>query len=150
MLWWTLRQLKSPKSKDRLQAVNKLAGVQDPRVMESLTKLLIHDPDAKVRQQTCVVVSELKDSDTVLPLIEALKDKNDGVKTAAAKCLARTNDERAIPALAEAMSQSDSKTQEKIAKELLGFGKEALPEFMKLLAGNAQEQRIAVKAIGEL
>ena len=220
MLWWTLRKLQSTRSDVRLATLKQFAGVDEPRLKRTLIQLLAHDSDAEVRLQACRLLSGLKDNDTFLPLIEALKDvndkvrmtaakaisekyyfddraiqsligalkdkndelkitaaralgktytddqqiqpaiqplidalqdKNDAVKIAAAKSLAaHTFDKRAIPHLAAAMIQSDSKTQEKLEEALLDFGGDAVPEFVKMLNLKTPLRVRAIKALGKV
>ncbi|MCI0411330.1 HEAT repeat domain-containing protein [bacterium] len=144
MLWWKIRQLKSTRRDVRLQTLKDLAGVPDPRLKAIFIQLLAQDPDADVRKQAYVNVSQLEDDDRVVPLIEALNDQNDGVRITAAKALGNTRDERAISLLIAALKDKNDAVKTTAAKSLGDrFDKRAIPylaQAMLQCEGKTQEK----------
>lgn len=121
MLWWTLQQLKSKDAKTRLKAVEKLASMEDPSVLDPLLTAL-GDADPAVRQLAVVTLGKLKDERAANPLVKALHDRDATVREAAAEALREIGDKRAMEPLVAALKDDSGGVRWRAANALEALG----------------------------
>ncbi|HEY1171303.1 MAG TPA: HEAT repeat domain-containing protein [Verrucomicrobiae bacterium] len=89
----------------RMQAVEALAWIGDPKVVKPLIEAL-KDEDSNVRAKAVEGLASLGDSRAVEPLILALRDKDTRVRATVIEALSKLGDPRAIDPLAKLLKDS--------------------------------------------
>src|SRR5690606_35884078 len=92
----------------RVTAIQALDELQCSKSIPQLKRLLGADPDPLVRLQAAETLGALKDAAAMTPLLSALKDPDDGVRSYAAKALGQLGQQEAKAELQDraAMEQS--------------------------------------------
>src|SRR5262245_60351721 len=107
MLWWTLQQLKSKRTKTRLDALQRLALMPSPLLVESAS-VGLSDPQPEVRCAAARVLGRTRVDRALEPLAGALRDASAEVRQAAADALGTLANPRAVGWLAVALKDSDA------------------------------------------
>ena len=68
-------------------AASALGALQDPRALDPLLEALCDDRDASVRRAAAEALGELKDHRALDYLLQGLRDKDSGVREAAADAI---------------------------------------------------------------
>jgi HEAT repeat protein len=122
------RDLQNPNFVVRLEAVERVAALRDPRSVELLVKAL-RDPHEDVRRQAAGALGELRDPRSTLPLVHALSDPKEPVRQAAEAALLAIGPPVVEP-LAAALSKGTTQSRAESARLL---GKIAHPSAVKPL-----------------
>ena len=94
-------------------AVEALGRTHDPRVVPALIESLQNNVDPGVRRRIAWRLGELADPAAREPLVRAMADPQ--MRLSAARALSAFGEERAVPALASALLESDSPTEQRQA-----------------------------------
>ena len=114
-----LRRLsKGDSAQARQQAVENLARLKTPVVVEELVKAL-DDVALPVREQAAVALGEIGDARATGPLVRKLTDPASGITPVAATALGKIGDKAALPSLAAA-AQLGPPSRQMAALEALG------------------------------
>ena len=129
-----------------------LGEIRDERAIEPLFKIL--RSEKKDIYDTASAAYALKEigEPAVLPLIEALKDKNEYVRGKVAKALGGIGDKRALEPLIECLKDKNSYVRGRSAKALGGIGdKRAIEPLIECLKDKSlYVQEKAARALGQL
>lgn len=106
MLWWWLRQLRSPRPARRARAAERLGKRGDPRTVEPLAAAL-KDDETVVRGAAAEALGLIGDERVIAPLVEALQDRDSYVRAVVAVALGRVGDARAAAPLAALLADTD-------------------------------------------
>jgi len=102
----------------RKNAVGSLAESEDDSAILHLGKVLGKDNDEDIRASAAEALGELGDERAIIPLIQALRDKNAGVRESAVDALCDIGGENVIRALKGCVSDRDEDLK-KVATEAL-------------------------------
>lgn len=84
-----------------------LGDLKEPAVFPYLYQALLHDKSASVRRTAGDCLSDIGDTDAILPMAKSLKDPSKIVRWRAARFLYEVGDESALPALREAAGDAE-------------------------------------------
>lgn len=135
----------------RMQAVEALSFIPDPRVVKPLIEAL-KDEDSNVRAKSVEALASIGDARAVEPLILVLRDKDTRVRASAIEALSKLGDPRAIDALAR-MLKDDAWDVRMAAVESLGKFKDArvIDHLVSCLRDKDRDTRLAaVISIGRI
>lgn len=135
----------------RMQAVEALAWIGDPRVLKPLIEAL-KDEDTNVRSKTVECLANLGDSRAVEPLINTLRDKDTRVRANAIDALSKLGDARAIDPLARLL-KDDAWDVRMASVEALGKFKDSrvITHLVNCLKDKDRDTRLAaVISIGKI
>lgn len=140
------RGLKDRDSRVRMQAIRALWRIdRQPRVVVPLLRPLLEDDDNVVRTLAVEVLGELGPEGKTTPLlIEALKDKDAGVRRATVVALARGGSEP-VPSLIKTLSHESPMVRADAARALGWIGSAADPAVKALLGMIADQDELAGK-----
>jgi len=135
MLWWTLRQLRSDDAIKRVEAIQKLAGSRDPRVIEALVRSL-NDQAESVEKEARKALADMGRA-AASRLRAALKSSSARIRINAAALLREMQPDGTegksdlLPVLLTAIGESDGRLRLMAAEELGAIGD---PAALKSLA----------------
>jgi len=123
-----------------------LADHSEP-VLPAIAPLLeAREPD--IRWWAVRLLAEIREDETPLLLIKALQDEDSSVRQCAALAISRQGDERAVPALIQSLSETDSLMVRLAANALVAIGAAAVPALLDLLRDGTPVTRFeAVRAL---
>ena len=123
-----------------------LAGYSKPVLPAVIPLLEAREPDT--RWWAVRLLAEISDSETPILLIKALQDDDPSVRQCAALAISRQGDERAVPALIQSLSETDSLMVRLAANALVAIGPAAVPALLDLLRDGTPVTRFeAVRAL---
>lgn len=136
----------------REKAAEALAGIDDPRVVESMIDTLMRDKSLKVRKTVAEVLTRLGEQRGIAPMITALEhDESPKVREAAARALACLGDQQQAVELLIAKLESDKDWQvrEMAAESLIRRGDQrALEPLIAALEDvNLEVRKQAIKGL---
>jgi len=127
-------------------SVRCLAGYGEP-VLPAIAPML-DAPEPDNRWWAVRLLAEISDSETPLLLIKALQDEDSSVRQCAALAISRQGDERAVPALIQSLSETDSLMVRLAANALVAIGPAAVPALLDLVREGTPVTRFeAVRAL---
>jgi HEAT repeat protein len=135
----------------RMQAVEALAWIGDPKVLKPLVEAL-KDEDSNVRSKAVEGLASLGDGRAVEPLILTLRDKDTRVRATAIEALSKLGDARAIDPLAKLL-KDDAWDVRMAAVEALGKFKDSrvILHLVNCLHDKDRDTRLAaVISIGRI
>lgn len=136
------------------QAAGALAYLKRPAVEPLLAVLKDDRTSAWARTHAVSALGRISDKRTAAPLIAALKDKDAGVRAAAARGLELMKDKRALKPLIAALKDPDPSVQAAAANTLgrMRSAAEAVKEAVKPLAAalESKDQKVRWAAAGAL
>ncbi|MGV3757049.1 MAG: HEAT repeat domain-containing protein [Verrucomicrobiota bacterium] len=135
----------------RMQAVEALAWIGDPKVLKPLTEAL-KDEDSNVRAKAVEGLASLGDGRAVEPLILTLRDQDTRVRATAIDALSKLGDARAIDPLAKLL-KDDAWDVRMAAVEALGKFKDSrvILHLVNCLKDKDRDPRLAaVISIGKI
>lgn len=135
----------------RMQAVEALAWIGDPKVLKPLIEAL-KDEDNNVRTKTVEGLASLGDGRAVEPLIHTLLDKDARVRATAVEALSKLGDARAIDPLAKLL-RDDAWDVRMAVVEALGKFKDSrvITHLVNCLRDKDRDTRLAaVISIGRI
>ena len=116
------------------------------RIIETMRK-----GDPELRLYACQAAGLIESNDLVEPLIDALRDDSEWVRTYAAISLGRTGDPRAIIPLIRSFSDRNSEVHRNILVAFEKIGDKVFNELIKCIEGNDPDLRCnAATAISEM
>lgn len=123
-----------------------LAGSTKP-VLPAIAPLLdVPEPD--IRWWAVRLLAEIRAEETPALLVRALQDDNLSVRQCAALAISRQGDERAVPALIQALSEKDSLMVRLAANALVAIGAAAVPALLDVVREGTPLTRFeAVRAL---
>lgn len=114
----------------------------DPFMLPHIEKVLLNDPDYKVRRSAIDGVYLRSSKDVVPILINALKDRNPEVRAAAAYTLGENKDIRALEPLLNMASDKNEKVRSSVVVSLKLLDNEtATKKIVEMLGDKSQEVR---------
>ncbi|OKH50532.1 hypothetical protein NIES2130_34130 [Scytonema sp. HK-05] len=116
-----------------------------------LSNLLQHE-DSDVRSSAAKALEEIKDTQAVPALIQALNNEDSSVRSSAAYALGKIKDTQAVPALIQALNDEDSSVRRRAASAL-GEIKDTQAVQALIQALNHQDSDVrssAASALGEI
>jgi len=109
---------------------------------------LLDASEADIRWWAVRLLAEIREDETPLLLIKALQDEDSSVRQCAALAISRQGDERAVPALIQSLSETDSLMVRLAANALVAIGAAAVPALLDLLRDGTPVTRFeAVRAL---
>jgi hypothetical protein len=117
MLYFTLRQLKSPDESKRMEALERLRNSKDPRVAEHLISALT-DQSFLVRMTAADSLAQFADTRAIPALIQLLDDEAPGVRQSAVLTLTRYQDDQLIRSFIPLLKDEDSNVRRTVADVL--------------------------------
>lgn len=132
--------------------VRALGELKDPQTIAPLANILKGDRRPEVRQLAAKSLGAIDDRSVLSPLVESLKDKDDGVRIAASEALQAHPRKRIVPALVHVLSDSNPVVRANAARLIgkIGIAK-AIPPLSLLTSDPEPQTRVAVlQALGEL
>ncbi len=130
------------------RAARRLAGLGIAAL--ELLRPLLAAPDADARWWAVRTLAELP-REAVPLLVQALEDEDTSVRQCAALSLSCHPDERAVPALIEAMSAKDPLLARLAANALVSTGAAAVPALLEVLKTGQQSVRLeAARALAHI
>ena len=118
----------------RMDFAKKLAGVDSPVAITTLSKLVIEDWSPRVRANAAASLLETKDPSTLPVLKKALKDRVVTVRIPASAALIELADESAAGDLLEALGDSSPIVADNAAKALVRMGSlDLVPGLIEML-----------------
>jgi len=108
----------------------------------SIVGPLLHSSEADFRWWAVRALAEIPAEESAPLLIQALNDPHLAVRQCAALGLSRQPDERAVPALVEAMASDDALLARLAANALEAIGAAAVPALLDLLETGLQAVRL--------
>ncbi len=93
-----------------------LGGQASADRIRELSQQLKTAKSAKARVAAVASLGRLKDQRTLAPLVKALRDKNNSVRSLAASALGRLGDARALPALRRAALDKNTSVRKRVTK----------------------------------
>jgi len=127
-------------------SVRCLAGYSEP-VLPAITPLL-DAPEPDIRWWAVRLLAEIHNDETPTHLIKALTDEDLSVRQCAALALSRQGDERAVPAVVQSLSDTDSLMVRLAANALVAIGPAAVPALLDVVREGTPVTRFeAVRAL---
>ncbi len=149
MLWWTLRQAKSPDSQTRRRAVEKLAASGDPRAFQAL-RAALGDESSDVRQAAVDALQRRADAPAVAALVEALETSHKDTRAAADKALISSKAAAASP-LVDSLKKRDAFGRADVIRLLEQIGPPAVEPLLRALQDpNHWVREAAAEALGKI
>lgn len=126
--------------------IEKIGGVHIEKITEAIAK-----GDAELRLFACQAAGLIDAPELIEPLITALRDDSEWVRTYAAISLGRTGDKRAIAPLIRSFSDRNADVHRNIIKSFKNLGNEVYIELKKAIESNDPSLRSnAAIAFGEM
>lgn len=108
--------------------VSRISKMEKNRDVEGLIRVLMEEKSN--RNSVALALGNIGDERAVEPLIQALKDKNAGVRRVVADALGKIKDERVLEPLIQALEDRDNDVRNRAAKAL---GKKGDPRAVEAL-----------------
>lgn len=122
--------------------------------VKSLIKALSYKEDWRVRQAAADALEQFKDSISVEPLIEALRDEFTQVRISALITLAKIGDLRAVPPMITKLIDENVNVRESAKKALIKIGGSQTVEALVGILGDDTEystkQELAAEILGQI
>ncbi len=101
---------------DVVSDVSRISKMEENRDVEGLIRILKEEKNN--RNSAALALGDIGDARAVEPLIQALKDKNAGVRRVVADALGKIKDERVIEPLIQALEDRDDDVRFRAAEAL--------------------------------
>lgn len=143
--------LKSGVYYKRLQAIEALSRIADPKVVKPLIAAL-SDEDNHVRASAIEALSIMGDARATDPLVRVLKDPDSRVRTVAVEALSKLGDSRAAEALAKLVKDTDWEVRKAVIDALGKAGNpKVIPSLVSCLHDSDRDIRLSVvSALGRI